>query len=527
MRKYQWMGISAIVLSIFLLADSIMALATEEGVIVGDGITETEESYEIDEDEIWALIDKSELRSLIDVEALKEQIDQDALKETIDKIALLETINDTNLLASLGEEEILAEYNEIKESGELEAFLDNASSVKTMLVKTQPVADEEIKYDEEFIENHPIDVPNIKIPIISEGSSPFDYIVDPRGLVYSTNAARYDGGIVKEGATVLFENADGDYRFSDVSDMLEIVNKSNVPLQVTIKTSIEGAGSVKMAESMSELGGSTPSLFMALVDDEGIISVLSEKGNSETVVVLNPVPEGTYVYTWDPDKETYVSEMSKDADESTFDSFEFGLKAACNTEADWSRVDSLPTVAVSWKAEPVLTDWDKIYEELETADKVRFEAFKKIKLEELREAELERLVAEKLDELVNEELDKLIEQEVERLAGEKFEELKLAYIIGLDLEDLTSDELTGEDEEESLLTEDGEAVLIISDDAKVQEDSVEESETADSSNESETEKYSDTEESDGTSKEAEESSESSDEGSTSEEVIIIFSDENG
>ncbi len=414
-KRYQWMGITALILTLLLLSDSFMVHATESGTIIGDGSTETIETYEVDEDEIWAQIDRSELRSSIDENALLKQIDKDALLETIDKGEILETISDVNLLENADAESILSDYNEKKKSGELDELIKDVI--------------ESEEFDEEFIKNHPVDVPNVSIPIVS-GSSPLNYILDPQQLVYQTDAAKYGGGKVKEGATVLFKNTDGEYLFSDYSDKLKIVNKSNIPLQVTLSATIEGAGEVRMADSMSELYGEEHLLYMALVDEEGVIGILNDNGSSEINMVLKPVPDGTYDYFLNEETGKYEYELSGKVNEDEFDSFSFGLVADCNEEANWADIDNLPRVVLSWKTEPILTDWDKVNEQLEEMDKVKFEAYKRVCLVELREKELERLVQLKLDALVEEKLGELIDAEVDKLAKEKFEEIRLEIIRG-------------------------------------------------------------------------------------------------
>jgi hypothetical protein len=256
---------------------------------------------------------------------------------------------------------------------------------------------------------------------------------------------------------VLFRNSDGEYLFSNTSDMFDIVNKGNVPLQVTISAKIENADDVRMVDSSSMLEGYEPSLFMALVGKEGIISVMNETGSSEVTVVLKAVPEGTYTYKLNEETGKYESQLSKDADESTFDSFSFGVTGECNSEADWSNVYHLPRISVTWKTEPIFTDWDKVTEELEENDKVKFEAFKKVRLQELRDKELERLVQIRIDDMIYEEMDYLIEEEVERLAQIRFEELKELALRGeLDLE---SGELLiiDEEDDEAEETEDTDA----------------------------------------------------------------------
>ena len=103
-RKYQRMGIIALFLVMLLLADSTMAHAMESGIIIGDGVSENVEAYEIDEKEIWAQIDRNELRSFIDVEQLRKSIDTREILEQIDKTAIEESISDINLLDSLDPE---------------------------------------------------------------------------------------------------------------------------------------------------------------------------------------------------------------------------------------------------------------------------------------------------------------------------------------------------------------------------------------------------------------------------------------
>ena len=448
-RRYQWMGMISAVLTLLLLSDSLIVQATETGTLIGDGTTEAVEQYEVNEDEIWALIDRDELRSLIDVDALKDSIDLEILRKKVDKEPLMEQISDVKLLESMSAEEILRDFNSLKEKDELDD-----------LIREVLESDE---FDEEYIKNKPIAVPNVKIPI-TDGNSPLDYIVDPMGLIYNTEAAKYGGGSVQEGANVLFRNTEGDYLFSDTSDMLKIVNKGTVPLQVTISAEIDNGGDVELVESSSMLDGLEPGLFMTLVGKDGLLSVLSENGNSEITVVLDAVPEGTYTYKRDEETGEYISEISENADESKFASFSFGLRGECNSEANWSRVQTLPRVVVTWHTEPILTGWDEITDKLEETDKVKFEAYKKVKLQELRDNELERLIQIQIDDMIYEELDKLIDEEVEMLAQTRFDELKELAIRGeLDLETgrpLNSDDMLILDDAENAEDADGEGDAI-------------------------------------------------------------------
>ena len=159
-------------------------------------------------------------------------------------------------------------------------------------------------------------------------------------------------------------------------------------------------------------------------------------------MVLKAVPDGTYTVEYNEETEKYEYKISEDADETLYDTFSFGLFADCNTDARWSGVSRLPRVKVTWKTEPVLTDWDKVTADFDEDEKVRFAAYKKIKLDELREAELERLVNEELEQLIDEEIEPIIEEEVEKLAEEKFKEILYRIVNdGISIEELRAGEI--------------------------------------------------------------------------------------
>jgi hypothetical protein len=268
-----------------------------------------------------------------------------------------------------------------------------------------------------------VDVVNIQYPIIGE-NSPFDFIVDPMGLIYETSAARYDGGRVEEGAGVLFRNTGSDYSFSGKSDLLSIVNKGNVPVKVEIIASMDYSGQAVIVDDISKLEGTDPSMFFGLMGESGLLSVFTKEGKTVVDMILEPAPEGTYAYIWNENLQRYEMKMLEGVDESKFDTFKFGVMANCNKEGNWSGVTSLPRISVTWKTEPIYTDWDLVNSELDEADKPLFAAFKRYKLHELRQQEMDRLVGIALDDLFSEELDRLIDIEVEKLARERFYELK-------------------------------------------------------------------------------------------------------
>ncbi len=464
------------------------------GEAVGGSVVVTEEnggSAEgraadiITSDEIWALVDQEELRSLVDVEtisqgidelAILDSIDRDALRAEIDGKALLEEIPEEDIREEFVQRKLEREYFVVDENGKglivdeetaktyknstdktsdttvvtedsdaLETAADlNDSSLSEVVSEETRVLDDgrevktfKVKTTQEFVDQHPIDVVNVAFPVIGN-KSPFDFVIDPMKLIYQTGAARYGGGVVEENASVLFENTNSEYRFSHKSDMLKIVNKSNVPVRLIVTANIKNPESIPLVNSDSELTGGNPSLFMALADEEGVSSVITSYGEAVIVTVLNPVPDGTYSFVKNEATGKYDYYLNDGIDESVFDSFSFGVVAACNTEANWDGVDSRPIIGVNWKVEQIETDWDAVNAELEAArieqlmaDEEEFAAFKLVKIDELVEMRFVTLLRDKLEELKELELQARIDEEVLLVAY-----VKLAEMSGVTAEEI-------------------------------------------------------------------------------------------
>lgn len=334
-RKGQWMGICAAAVVMSLVFDPVLTSATgaEEITIFGSGYSVPDDADEnligdalegntgigeiiseiqIDEDEIWAQIDRDELRSFVDAEELGKLIDKEAILDSIDINAIRSQVD---------EEKIMIE-------------VDN--------------------------DVHPADVINVQLPIIGN-ESPFDFLIDPQNLIYLTDAARYGGGKVEEGASILFKNTQGDYAFSSKSDELVITNRSNIPVRLSIRAEVSNLGGTEFVGSRSELTGDTPSLFMALADKDGIRSVITEYGEATIDVVLEAAPDGTYDFKWNEDLEKYEYKVANE--EADFDSFSFYIIADCNKDGDWGSVYGNPVISVSWMTEPVIPEPEEISDE--------------------------------------------------------------------------------------------------------------------------------------------------------------------
>lgn len=201
------------------------------------------------------------------------------------------------------------------------------------------------------------DVVSVALPAISEdGESPFDFIIDPQGLIYATDAAKYGGGKVEENATILFRNHDGEYDFSRRSDGLTVKNRSNVPVVVTVTASIENLGDIELSGSTDYGDSDVCGMYLAIVDDEGNERPISEDGEISISTEMRKAPEDAYIYRIDEENGSYSYELSRSPEEIDFDSYSFGLTGYCNPNGKWEDVSVHPVVKVTWKVEPVLSE---------------------------------------------------------------------------------------------------------------------------------------------------------------------------
>ena len=201
------------------------------------------------------------------------------------------------------------------------------------------------------------DVVSISVPTVSEGeASVFDFIMDPQGLLYATDAARYGGGRVEEGATLLFHNNEGEYNFSGHSDWLTITNCSTVPVYVSVKAQVNDLGDIGLAESADFEGSTEPKIYLAIEDNEGNIQPLSANEQSAVSFEMSAVPKNAYAYRLDEETQTYQYEMIMDSQMINFDTYSFRLIGKCNSAADWQYVYGSPALTVTWCVEPVISE---------------------------------------------------------------------------------------------------------------------------------------------------------------------------
>lgn len=199
--------------------------------------------------------------------------------------------------------------------------------------------------------------------ICEQESSPLDFLIDPEQLVYQTDAAKYGGGRVDSGATLLFRNHNGDYNFSRYSDKFTITNQSNVPVVVKVTASIANIDSIEMVGNTNFGETTVTSMYMAIVDDEGHERPLQENGEVSITIEMQEAPENAYAYYIDENSGTQSYSMTSSPENIAFDVYSFGLVGYCNPNGDWASVKESPKVTLTWSFEAILPE--ELEEELE------------------------------------------------------------------------------------------------------------------------------------------------------------------
>ncbi len=209
-----------------------------------------------------------------------------------------------------------------------EAVSKNAVSENTVSENT--VSDNQtVSGNENGEDIRPEGVMSIEMPAAPEGRSSFDFILDPDGLIEKTDAKRYGGREFQKGAAFFFinnsETEDGTAKnsFSDTSDRRTIVNRSSIPVKVSIQVSFNQAtpedGEIKISSDPLFEGVDGPALAFSLTDGTGQQIRMDEDGQMSCEAVI--------------EKE---------------DEYTFFIKGDVNKNADWSGVKDGFLLNVSW-----------------------------------------------------------------------------------------------------------------------------------------------------------------------------------
>ena len=227
---------------------------------------------------------------------------------------------------------------------------------------------------------------SVVLPVVEERDL-FSFFIDPLHIFYNTFGNSGGDITVEEDACLLFYNHDGsEYTLSSRSDSLDIINKSTVPVEVTITVKLEDADEITIMQNKEFENRDSCEMYLALVDNEGNEQPLSENGEVTVIVNLDRAPLDAYAYVpCDPvtgpaisriprsvPLTGYIYELCEDtgeyryayqSGEVAFDIYSFGLMGVCNDKGDWTSISSKPHVTVSWNVEPVFFEQSETGEE--------------------------------------------------------------------------------------------------------------------------------------------------------------------
>ena len=201
------------------------------------------------------------------------------------------------------------------------------------------------------------DIFSVVLPTIADDDATFDFIIDPQGLIAATGNAAYPNATFSDADKGLFFKNDAD-NYSSTSNSLTAVNKGTGVVDVTLSATADAlkddtAGySIQLADSASFASSdTTTSLYLALTSGDDTVA-LTEDGASISTS-LDAAPADAYEVKYADGAYSYgLTDAAEAADYTGFDSLDFSLTGACNTNADWTAAkDATPTVEVTWALE--------------------------------------------------------------------------------------------------------------------------------------------------------------------------------
>lgn len=198
-------------------------------------------------------------------------------------------------------------------------------------------------------------LPTVPETSVSQGtpvSTIYDFLLDPNLMVKD----KYPDKNVQPNATLLFKNASGTpYDYSNTSDSLTIQNKSTMDVDVKLNVELTDMDNLLTNDSAFANDKNT-SVYLAVTDSNNKTSVVDKFG-AFLRKTLSGSPNA-YEYSVDPSTGRYKYALKSDsklqADNITFENYNFKLTGSCNSSADWSEFiePASAKLTVIWKVSP-------------------------------------------------------------------------------------------------------------------------------------------------------------------------------
>lgn len=194
------------------------------------------------------------------------------------------------------------------------------------------------------------DVYQVVLPTVSEHT--FDFIIDPTKMIEQTNGVRYGGKTFEKNSTLFFRRTDKEKKedYSSVSNPITIINKSSIPIDVSMNVSMPSSllSGIQLSEDKDFKGNSDASLYMAVVNGNHITPV-GVNGVS-IATTLDAAPKDAFEYIYNKERGKYAYVLKKSLDSSIFSTYSFQITGAANENGDWSEfAEASPQIRVTWK----------------------------------------------------------------------------------------------------------------------------------------------------------------------------------
>ncbi len=221
----------------------------------------------------------------------------------------------------------------------------------------------------------PQNVVSMVVPIINTDS--YSFVLDPEGLL----AADSSNTVIGEGSTVFFKVKDKENTYSIYADTATAVNKSSLPVKLTVDIKINNYTSENIAftDLNEAMNSEEPSLCFAIVpteagmveDGEEIVAgapdkseivVTDSNGAAHKEIILPYFEDNFEIETYESDKPNFYIQKYVAKDDAKWSTVGFTLYAACSKEADWSAVakslfeGGRISLTLTYKMEPIVED---------------------------------------------------------------------------------------------------------------------------------------------------------------------------
>lgn len=214
----------------------------------------------------------------------------------------------------------------------------------------------------------------VELPVISENTDVFNFILDPQELIKKTNGARYDKSNSGNTTGISVNNVATDIEFgsmyfgnrkngslsvnylSGTSDSLTIRNLGAVSVDVALSATISGMDGIALSTN-DQISGNDQidsSVYLALVGDVSgnspVTKAITEDPAAITTVLSGNGDDFGPKYVSDNDGYEYVLDSSV----TNLPEYSFALTGASGGKvADWKQYENItPTVDVVWTVKP-------------------------------------------------------------------------------------------------------------------------------------------------------------------------------